>query len=182
MAKKKNKEKKGPGRPKGTTKHTNEIQKQINYAQLDPIDRAILIIVLAKPAISNNELAKQMGMDSRTIKNRRDRGIFQVELEKIQRPAIQKCKEAQSEAADVIIDLLRSEDEKIRLAAAQSILKPILPNTSIVKTDSTIDMKINSMTPEQLNKFIEIGVEILNIDQNKIIEGEIIKEDKNGKS
>lgn len=181
MAKKTTTDKRKPGRPKGTTKY-KETAEKLSYSQLDPIDRAMLAMVGTKPAIANTALARAVGLNPRTTKKRRDRGIFQRELERIQQPALDKCREAQSEAADVLIDLLKSPDEKIRLAAAQSLLKPLLPSTAIVKHDSTIDLKINNMTPNQLDTFIKEGLKILDEPIENIIEAEIIEENNNAES
>lgn len=170
------KKKKNPvGRPPGSKKTTEEIQLQLSYSQLDPVDRAMLTIVAVKPAIANTVLAKQMGMDPRTVKARRDRGLFQLALEKLQRPALMKCKDAQSEAADALIDLLKSKDESIRLKAAQTLLKPLIPSTAIIKHDNTIDVRINNMTTEQLEVFIKDGFKALEINEDNIIDAETEK-------
>lgn len=178
MEKKKEKEKKPVGRPPGSTKSTEDIQLQVSFSQLDPVDRAMLAIVAVKPAIGNTELAKKMGMNYRTAQKRRDRGLFQIALEKLQRPALMKCKDAQSEAADALIDLLKSKDESIRLKAAQTLLKPLIPSTAIIKHDNTIDVRINNMTTEQLEVFIKDGFKALDINKDDIIDAET--EDSSG--
>jgi DNA-binding Lrp family transcriptional regulator len=164
MAKTKTTTKKRPrGRPKGSTKYTDQIKKKLSYTQLDPVDRTMLAIVIANPAISNTKLSKQIGLDNRTTKKRRDRGLFQLELLKAQQTAIEKCKEAQTKAADVLIDLLQSTDEKVRLDAAKFLLKPVVPNTSIIKAEGDFSLTIDNMDNQQLDAFIKGGIDALDI-------------------
>lgn len=171
------KKKRPPGRPKGSTKSTDDIQLQVNFSQLDPIDRAMLTIIGSDPAIKNSKLASKMNLGIKQTTKRRNRGLFQIAIIKLQMPAIKKCQEAQKEAADTLIDLLKSDDEKIRLAAAQTLLKPVIPHTAIIKHETGADITINNMSKEELEKFIKEGLNGLN--QMDIIEGEIIESDDN---
>ncbi|MCK5640147.1 MAG: hypothetical protein KAJ19_05100 [Gammaproteobacteria bacterium] len=172
---KKSAKKRKPGRPKGSTKHIDQIPRTLSFTQLDPVDRAMLAIVGTRPTIPNTQLAKLINLNLKAVTKRRGRGVFQVALEKIQMPAIEKCQEAQKEAAEVIIDLLKSDDEKIRLQAASVLLKPVIPNTSIVKHETGIDVTINNMSKEQLDAFIQKGIE--GLDFEKVIEAKIIETD-----
>ena len=153
------------GRPEGTKNPTPDSPRyNIPVHRLDAVDRLMLTIVAAKPAISTTQLSKDMGMSFRLIKKRRDRAIFQTSLFDVQKDALECVKDMQKEAAHRLKELISSDDEKIALGAIQTVLRPILPKTSIVKNENTMDITIRSMNEDQLKKFITEGLDGLNLD------------------
>ncbi|MCX5750867.1 MAG: winged helix-turn-helix transcriptional regulator [Candidatus Saganbacteria bacterium] len=104
----------------------SELQNTTDFDELDGIDRAIILESQANPAITQQELANQLGISRQVVNARFNSAKVQVALRGVFKDAVAILKDNQAEAAKVMAGLLGSDNENVRFRAAEFILKDLI--------------------------------------------------------
>jgi hypothetical protein len=104
---------------------------QFDEYKLDNVDKMMLNILLEFPAITNEELGKQVGLLGHAARRRRLRPAFNKALDRALEPVDDILKRALPIAARRLLDLTKSDDKKIALEAAKTLLGPILNRVTV---------------------------------------------------
>lgn len=93
---------------------------------LDDVDRAMLAVLEAKPAATDQELARAVGLVRETCNRRKHRPAFQKALKLLRLEALEVFRQNQAKAARRLGELVDSSDEEVALRASTEHLKPLL--------------------------------------------------------
>ncbi len=94
--------------------------------ELDDVDRAMLAVLEAKPAATDQELATAVGLVRETCNRRKRRRAFQKALEMLRLEALDVFRGNQRKAARRLGELVDSKDEDVAIRASLEHLKPLL--------------------------------------------------------
>lgn len=121
-------------------------------AELDEIDREIIRLKVETPSITNTEIAKIVGHNRNLIADRIEDHNLDKYIREAQETALQILIDGQTEAAQVLIKIVKSDNEKTtdRINAAKEILKGVLSD----KLNIGID-KSSFMQDEEVKKIIQ---------------------------
>lgn len=117
----------------------------VDEYKLDQIDKLIIPILLEFPAITNEELGKQVGLSANAVVRRRKRPAFDKAWERAVEPVEDILRRSLAIAARKLLELTKSDDKRIALEAAKVLLGPILNRVSI---DHTIHQTVKVFKTE----------------------------------
>jgi hypothetical protein len=99
--------------------------------KLDQVDRQLLNILVEFPAITNEELAKHIGLCAAQVRRRRLRPAFNKAYDRAIEPVEDILKRALPIAARKMLELTKCDDKKIAFEAAKCLLGPILNRVTV---------------------------------------------------
>ncbi len=102
------------------------LRERLGLDDLDEVDRAILQIVISRPATIDREVGVLVGLSREAVNRRRNRPVFAKALEEAQLDALTIIQRNQAHAARKLGQLTRSQDDRIALSAASLHVQPIL--------------------------------------------------------
>lgn len=125
-------------------------QEHAGIDDIDGIDRKIIKIKVENPSISLEVLAKEVGICRENVTKRLNKDGVQQAIKDVQQTALDMLLEAQTEAAQKMIELSRSKDERIALQAAKEVLKGVLSDSQdlTVNKDLPTEIVIRHIKPE----------------------------------
>jgi len=100
-------------------------QKSTDDNKLDVIDRKIIKLVIENATYTDNQIAEKLGLERTTINKRKNSKRVQEEIERLQKSALDEFLDAQKEAVRVGKELLKSDNEHIRLMAFKAFTQNI---------------------------------------------------------
>lgn len=103
-----------------------ELRERLGLDELDEVDRAILQIIIARPATIDREVGVLVGLSREAVNRRRNRPVFARALEEAQLDALTIIQRNQAHAARRLGQLARSSDDRIALSAASLHVQPLL--------------------------------------------------------
>lgn len=99
--------------------------------KLDNLDRAMINILLEFPAITNEDLGKQVGLKYDATMRRRKRPAFDKAWERAVEPVEDILRRALPIAARRLLELTKCDDKRIAYEAAKTLLGPILNRVTV---------------------------------------------------
>lgn len=99
--------------------------------KLDNVDKMMINILLEFPAITNEDLGKQVGLKADMARKRRLRPAFNKALDRALEPVEDILKRALPIAARKMLELTKCDDKKIAFEAAKCLLGPILNRVTV---------------------------------------------------
>ena len=112
-------------------KKTKEKPKDWDEYKLDNVDRAMINVLLEFPAITNEDLGKQVGLKPYQARYRRIRPAFDKAWERAVEPVEDILKRALPIAARRMLELTKCDDKRIAYEAAKTLLGPILNRVTV---------------------------------------------------
>lgn len=109
----------------------NPIVTELDEYKLDNVDKMMLNILLEFPAITNEDLGKQVGLKADMARKRRVRPAFNKALDRALEPVDDILKRALPIAARKMLELTKCDDKKIAFEAAKCLLGPILNRVTV---------------------------------------------------
>lgn len=103
-----------------------ELRERLGLDDLDEVDRAILQIVISRPATIDREVGILVGLSREAVNRRRNRPVFAKALEEAQVSALEIITRNQAHAARKLGKLVGSADDRIALSAASIHVQPLL--------------------------------------------------------
>lgn len=103
-----------------------DLRERLGLDDLDEVDRAILQIVISRPATIDREIGVLVGLSREAVNRRRNRPVFARALEEAQLDALTIIQRNQAHAARRLGQLTRSKDDRIALSAASLHVQPLL--------------------------------------------------------
>ncbi len=91
--------------------------------ELDSIDDQILRLLIDHPSIDKMEICKALEISLHIYKSRIASPAFKHKAARLMEPAVQKFQRGVQTSIDTLLRLQRSQDEKIQLEAAKSLLQ-----------------------------------------------------------
>lgn len=99
--------------------------------KIDSTDKAMINVLLEFPAITNEELGKQVGLSEKAARLRRKRPAFDKAWERAVEPVEDILKRALPIAARRMLELTKCDDKRIAYEAAKTLLGPILNRVTV---------------------------------------------------
>lgn len=135
-----------------------EVTEIDKYGELDDIDREIIRLKIASPALTMTKLADIIGIHRTVVSKRLNKEQVRAAIEELQKTAIQILLDSQAEAARRLRTIMRTGKEENAVRACREILKGVLSESFSAKVDiediNTED-DARKLTTEQLKKLIQ---------------------------
>lgn len=98
--------------------------------ELDDTDKEILRLKYTNRKLGVRQIGKLLTkpLSHGAVNVRMNKSKFKTYWDQLERDIILQIKEAQTEAMNVILQTLRSKDQKLKFQAAKTIIEPILAN------------------------------------------------------
>jgi len=107
--------------------------------ELDSKDEALLQALQENPFISDTELAKIYKINRVTIKKRKENPLFIEELANRNKTVYDKFLDLRGEAVTALRELLKTENETVRLGAIKEVIKGMNPDNVNFKGKLSIE-------------------------------------------
>jgi DNA-binding Lrp family transcriptional regulator len=125
------------------------------YEELDDLDKAIINMKIAEPAVTDVEIAKTLKVHRITVANRMKKVKLQAVLKGLQKTALQILLDGQAIAARRLVKIVKNEtsSDADSIRASREILKGVLKD---VVVNINMDRELTEVEEQEVEK--ELGL------------------------